>query len=121
MPCEVAFDAGWPSARSDRPKRSPVGPTSPPVRGEVLVILRRGPAPSPSPADPPEDPDDDLVRDDHPRPDVRPVEVPATPARRDVRANDVRVLDRVEVDRAAVGVLGPGRGPRDVPAIERGC
>src|SRR6185436_9346564 len=82
------------------------------VRREVLIVLGRRPAPSPPPTDPPEGPDDDVTTNDHPRTDVRSVEIPAAPAGRDLGAVDVRVLDRVEIDGAAVGVLGPCGGPR---------
>src|SRR5215211_831069 len=107
MPCGRAFDARGHSAPSGlRPDNR-----SEPVRREVLVVLGRGPPPAPAPTDPPEGPDDDVATHDHPRADVRSVDVPAAPAGRNVRAVDERVLDRVDIDGAAVGVLGPGGGP----------
>src|SRR5512132_1628333 len=103
MPCGRAFDAGGGSA----PSGIESAPGSAAVRREVLVVPGRGPPPAPPPTDPPEGPHDDVASNEHPRTDVCSVEVPAAAARRNVRAVDVRILDRVDIDGASVGVLGP--------------
>ena len=75
-------------------------------RREVHVVLRRaGPRAAPAPADRPERRDD--RRRHHPGPHARAVEVRERGLVARHAAADVGVLDRVQVDRLAVGVLRP--------------
>src|SRR5207247_5074608 len=70
---------------------------------EVLVIRRAGPTPSPLPADGCEGTHEQPAADRHPRPDPAAVEVGSPGARVDAAAFEVGILDRVDIDRGAVG------------------
>src|SRR5205807_10579896 len=78
------------------------------------------PTPAPLPADGGEGPDEQAAGHRHPGAYARTVEVGAARARVHAAALDVRVLDRVDVDRQAVGVRRPVLRPgRDrVAAVE---
>src|SRR5215831_17149494 len=80
---------------------------SPAVGGEMLVVLRGYPVTAPLPADRDERPPDRVAVPDH-RPAVPgPVGPCRGGGRVDGAAGDVGVLERVDVDRQPVGVLGP--------------
>src|SRR5262245_50090967 len=85
--------------------------------GEVLVVGIR-PGTAPSPADAGEGPDDRASGRDQAR--DAPVAADELPAFGRVHAasGDVRVPEGVDVDRPAVGVLGPVRGPESPAAVE---
>ena len=103
------------TAREDEPEARLAS-----ARGEVLVVLHRRPASAPAPPDRVEGADEGaaLVRHAGPRGDA--VEVRDARAVRGASAGDVRVLDRVDVDRAPVRMLGPAARALDVAAVERG-
>ena len=106
--------------------RQAVGRTGEPQRGrrhtardgEVLEVLDRAPPAAPAPADGVEGLHQGAALDGHARPGGRPVEVGHAAAVRRAAARDVRVLDGVDVDRAAVRVLRPARRPGGRPAVE---
>jgi len=89
-----------------------------PARGEVLVVLGAGPAPSPAPADRVEGAHGgaSLVRHSGPAPGA--VEVGHARAVRGASVGHVRVLDGIEVECAAVRMLGPTAGALHVAAVE---
>ena len=96
-------------------------PPSAAAGGEVLVVARAAPAPAPAPADARERAHDRAALGDHARAraHARAVEVgPRGGVARRAVGRDVRVLDRIEVDRAAVGVLRPVRRPGRAAAVE---
>src|SRR4051794_36034484 len=106
-------NSGDPNAVTAMPLRSLA------VRREVLVILRPGPVACPAPARILERARDDVAGVDHSLGLTRPVGVGPPGRRRDVSTVDVRVLDGVDVDRAAVRVLRPyARTTRNLAAVE---
>ena len=93
---------------------------STPARGEVLVVLHPRPAAAPAPADGVEGTHHGAAVDGHPGTVRRAPEIrPARSMRGRAVRGDVRVLDRVQVDRPAVGVLRPAARPLDGAAVER--
>src|SRR4029079_18340396 len=86
---------------------------------EVLVVLGAAPRAAPAPPLGAERADGLVARVDHPLEAERAVRVAAALLRGDVASGDVRVLDRIDVDRAAVRVLGPARRAGHETAVER--
>src|SRR3954449_3682755 len=77
----------------------------PAVRAEVLQVLQRVPAAAPAPADPGEGVDDRTAGQDHAGPLPAAVAVGTGQLGEDEIALEVGVLEGVDVDRQAVGVL----------------
>src|SRR6188472_4069538 len=87
--------------------------------GEVLVVAVARQVAAPAPADLLELAHDDTAVDGHPGAVRRAAEIAATRRmRRCPGDGDVGILDRVQVDRAAVRMLRPARRPLDVAAVE---
>ena len=84
-------------------------------RGEVLVVGRPGPAASPLPAGGREGLDELAARHRHSGPDVRAIEVRPAGRRVDAAGEQVRVLERIDVDRLAVGVQPTSASGRSRP------
>ncbi len=105
--------------RADRPRAVPRLAAA---RREVLVVRRAGPAAAPRPAARGERLHEHAPGDGHARPGARAVRERPARRRRHPCALDVRVLDRVDVDRPAVGVLRPPLRPRRLgeAAVEAG-
>ena len=81
------------------------------VLREVLVVGRAGPAPAPEPADRRERPHQHAAAHRHPGPHARAVAERGPGGRDHPHADEVRILDVVDVDRRAVGVRRPAHGP----------
>ena len=91
-----------------------------PLRREVLVVLdRAGPPSAPPPADRVERADERAAFHGHALPHRLPGDVRAARVVVHAAVLDVRVLDRVDVDRAAVRVLRPAARAGRAAAVER--
>src|SRR5690606_12600330 len=112
----------WARRRSTRlrAQASPEAPTALLLGNlEVLVVDRGGPVAAPLEARPRERAHHDVTVDDHAGPDVVPIQIlPARLGQHQVSA-DVRVLDRVDVDRLAVGMNRELATAGLLPAVER--
>ena len=85
----------------------------------MLVVLHGRPAASPAPPDPVECAYEGPALVRHSGTSRRTRDVRPARAVGRATARDVRVLDRVHVDRRAVGVVRPARRPLDVATVER--